>query len=307
MPRSIAKVNARSIDGYFGVGTSCFFIRGTVLSDTAVGGEYLTLNFNRAGNVIEIEAFDGLWAVVSIHTREGNRPGDNIQARIYLRDDDLKSLGIDCAKIAAYNGLPFAFGIETLTAHGIVDPADHEGYEPVEDDPPPPPVAVEPLEAVSWSEPEPEPEPEPEAVYLAPESDEPIAVYIDPEPEPELEPEPLPEPEPEPMPEPEPEPEPEPQAQVAVTHELVAALAEAPPEVLEEAIAVALNPLPAAAKPAGRLDLLRLIAAVRGGTSGKQLLEIGGAVAAVAAPVAIYLLLAFLRNTKKPPDDKLPG
>lgn len=285
MPRSIAKVNARSIDGYFGVGTSCFFIRGTVLSDTAVGGEYLTLNFNRAGNVIEIEAFDGLWAVVSIHTREGNRPGDNIQARIYLRDDDLKVLGVDCAKIVAHNGLPFAFGIESLSAHGLFDSGEIEAYEPVEDDPPPPAVALEPAAEARW---------------------------VEPEPEPETEPEPAPEPEPDPEPEPEPitealAPAPEPVVEVADHEELIAALAEAPPEVVEEAIATVLDPLPAAAKSEGRLDVLKLIAALRGGTSGNQLLEIGGAVAAVAAPVAIYLLLAFLRNGKKPPDDKLPG
>ncbi len=296
-------MNARSIDGYFGVGTSCFFIRGTVLSDTAVGGEYLTLNFNRAGNVIEIEAFDGLWAVVSIHTREGNRPGDNIQARIYLRDDDLRVLGVDCAKIAAHNGLPFAFGIESLTAHGIFEHGDHDEYEPVEDDPPPPTVAAaEPVDAASWMEPEQEPEPEPD---------------VEPEPEPEPAPEPEPEPEPEFEPEPEveavylpPAPDIEPAAppEVPTHEELAAALAEAPPEVVEEAISVVLDPLPAAAKPGGRLDLLKLIAALRGGAPGNQLLEIGGAVAAVAAPVAIYLLLAFLRNNKpKPPDDKLPG
>jgi hypothetical protein len=301
MPRSIAKVNARSIDGYFGVGTSCFFIRGPVLSDTAVGGEYLTLNFNRPGNVIEVEAFDGLWAVVSIHTREGNRPGDNIQARIYLRDDDLKALGVDCAKIAAHNGLPFAFGIESLTAHGIFEHGEeHEAYEPVEDDPPPPAVSPEPVATATWIEPEPEPElvpepepepiPEPEAEYFPPESPETSAVYVAPEPEPEPEPEPVPEP------------------AMPSHEELAAALAEAPPDVLEEAITVVLDPLPAAAKPGGRLDLLKLIAALRGGTSGNQLLELGGAVAAVAAPVAIYLLLSFLRNNKpKPPDDKLPG
>ncbi len=49
MPRSIAKVNAKSIDGYFGVGTSCFFIRGTILSDTPVNGEYPSLTLHAAG------------------------------------------------------------------------------------------------------------------------------------------------------------------------------------------------------------------------------------------------------------------
>jgi hypothetical protein len=81
MPRSIAKVNAKSIDGYFGVGTSCFFIRGTILSDTPVEGEYPSLSFMRAGNTVEIESFDRIWAVVTIRTRTGNRPGDNVVAR----------------------------------------------------------------------------------------------------------------------------------------------------------------------------------------------------------------------------------
>ena len=91
MPRSIAKVNAKSIDGYFGVGTSCFFIRGTILSDTPIDGDYPSLSFMRPGNVVEIASFDGVWAVATIKTRAGNRPGDNVVARLHLRDDDLKA------------------------------------------------------------------------------------------------------------------------------------------------------------------------------------------------------------------------
>jgi hypothetical protein len=156
MPRSIAKVNAKSIDGYFGVGTSCFFIRGTILSDTPVDGEYPSLSFMRPGNVVEIAAFDGVWAVVTIRTRAGNRPGDNVSASLYLRDDDLKAHGVDCGRIVNLNGLPFAFDVASLAAEGLFDHHDLEPYAPVEDDPDPPPVPVpmidrHPVEAV-WEE-----------------------------------------------------------------------------------------------------------------------------------------------------------
>jgi len=140
MPRSIAKVNAKSIDGYFGVGTSCFFIRGTILSDTPVEGEYLTLTFARPGNIVEIASFDGIWAVVTIATRQGNRPGDNVVARLYLRDDDLKAHGVDCARIDNLNGLPFSFDVASLAAEGLFDHHDLEPYAPLEDDPDPPEV-----------------------------------------------------------------------------------------------------------------------------------------------------------------------
>jgi hypothetical protein len=99
--RHIAKVNATSIDGYFGEGTPCFFIRGTILADAQVDGEYRTLSIQRPGNVIEIEAFDGITATVVITTRAGNRPGDNLRARIRLRESDLRAVGIDCAAIMA--------------------------------------------------------------------------------------------------------------------------------------------------------------------------------------------------------------
>jgi hypothetical protein len=158
MPRSIAKVNAKSIDGYFGVGTSCFFIRGTILSDTPVDGEYPSLSFMRPGNVVEIAAFDGVWAVVTIRTRPGNRPGDNVSASMYLRDDDLKAHGVDCARIVNLNGLPFAFDVASLAAEGLFDHHDLEPYTPVEDDPDPPPIPMpspalerRPVEA-AWEE-----------------------------------------------------------------------------------------------------------------------------------------------------------
>jgi hypothetical protein len=99
--RQIAKLNAVSIDGYFGEGTRCFFIRGTILADTQVDGEYRTLAIARPGNLIEVEAFDGIWATVSITTRSGNRVGDNIRARMRLRESDLRTVGIDCAQILA--------------------------------------------------------------------------------------------------------------------------------------------------------------------------------------------------------------
>ena len=70
MPRSIAKVNAKSIDGYFGVGTSCFFIRGTILSDTPVEGEYHSLSFMRAGNIIEIASLNS-WCGPALIARNG--------------------------------------------------------------------------------------------------------------------------------------------------------------------------------------------------------------------------------------------
>jgi hypothetical protein len=151
MPRSIAKVNAKSIDGYFGVGTSCFFIRGTILSDTPVDGEYPSLSFMRSGNVVEISAFDGVWAVATIQTRQGNRPGDNVIARLYLRDDDLKAHGVDCSRIVNLNGLPFAFDVASLAAEGLFDHRDLEPYIPIEDDPDPPPMTPAP---VAYREPE---------------------------------------------------------------------------------------------------------------------------------------------------------
>jgi hypothetical protein len=265
MPRSIAKINARSIDGYFGEGTSCFFIRGTVLSDTAVGGEYLTLTFNRPGNTIALEAFDGLWAVVTIATRAGNRPGDNVRARLYLRDDDLKVLGMDSGKIIAHNGLPFSFPVETL-ANGLFENVEPEAYAAVEEDDPPPPVVTpgEPVLAETrWAAPEPGPVPEPEPEPFA----QPAAW----------------------------EPEPAPAA---------AAEAVAPEPVAAKPDAVVLDPMPAEATARERLEVLDLFAALRAGRAifgGNQLLEIGAAVGAVATPVVFYLLLSFLRG--KPKDD----
>ena len=169
MPRSIAKVNAKSIDGYFGVGTSCFFIRGTILSDTPVQGEYLTLTFARPGNMIEIASFDRIWAVVTITTRQGNRPGDNVVARLYLRDDDLKAHGVDCTRIENLNGLPFSFDVASLAAEGLFDHNGLEPYAPLEDDPDPPEVhaVIEP----------PTPVPPP----LRPEPPRPAPVYVPPQ------------------------------------------------------------------------------------------------------------------------------
>jgi hypothetical protein len=186
MPRSIAKVNAKSIDGYFGVGTSCFFIRGTILSDTPVQGEYLTLTFARPGNIVEIASFDRIWAVVTITTRQGNRPGDNVVARLYLRDDDLKAHGVDCERIENLNGLPFSFDVASLTAEGLFDHQGLEPYAPLEDDPDPPevnaviepprpaPVYVQP-QAAPQPSPPPPPPPAAPAAPPPPPPDEPVA------------------------------------------------------------------------------------------------------------------------------------
>lgn len=197
MPRSIAKVNAKSIDGYFGVGTSCFFIRGTILSDTPINGEYPSLSFVRPGNIIEIEAFDRIWATVTIRTRAGNRPGDNVVARLYVRDDDLKAHGIDCGRIDMLNGLPFSFDVASLVAEGLFDHQDLDPYVPVENDPDPPPVppaalAVAPPPPVPTAAPQRAPEPRPpeppppEAPRPVPPAPEPVASEqeaLDPEPD----------------------------------------------------------------------------------------------------------------------------
>jgi hypothetical protein len=181
---SIAKINARSIDGFFGEGTPCFFIRGTILSDTQVDGEYRTLSIQRPGNVIEIEDFDGDWATLVITTRSGNRPGDNLRARMKLKDADLRSVGVDCERIMAGLGTFVTPENPTFvdeTSGPIVPPP---APPPA---PPPPPVPVpassngfrkptldfdhtgdpEPIAAPA-PDPEPEFAPEPEPVAALP-------------------------------------------------------------------------------------------------------------------------------------------
>jgi hypothetical protein len=160
---SIAKVNARSIDGYLGEGTPCFFIRGTILSDTQVNGEYRTLAVNRPGNVIDIEDFDGEWATLVIATRSGNRPGDNLTARIVLRDSDLRTVGIDCERIMA--------GLGTFEQPD--EPAAVADPEPPPPPPPPPAPAPVATNGASNGFRKPTldfdfvPEPEPEELELA--------------------------------------------------------------------------------------------------------------------------------------------
>jgi hypothetical protein len=83
--QQIAKLNATSIDGYFG----------------EVDGEYRTLQLQRPGNTIDIEDYDGEWATVRIVTRKGNRLGDNLEARVRLREADLRAVGVDVARILA--------------------------------------------------------------------------------------------------------------------------------------------------------------------------------------------------------------
>jgi hypothetical protein len=138
---SIAKVNARSVDGYFGEGTPCFFIRGTILSDVQVDGEYRTLAIQRPGNVIEIEDFDGVWATLLIHTRAGSRPGDNLTARMVMRDVDLRASGIDCERIMAGLGT-FEAPEEPVEPEPIEEPVAVLVPEPLP--PPPPPLPPPP-------------------------------------------------------------------------------------------------------------------------------------------------------------------
>jgi hypothetical protein len=266
MPRSIAKVNAKSIDGYFGVGTSCFFIRGTILSDTPVEGEYPSLSFMRAGNTIEIASFDRIWAVATIRTRTGNRPGDNVTARLYLRDDDLKAHGVDCERIELLNGLPFSFDVASLAAEGLFDHHGLEPYTPVEDDPDPPavdtivehraPARIEPVHA--------------EPKYVEPQR------YV-----------------PQAAPPPPPPPQ---QPHATPAHPPIP-----PPPPAPEPVA----PEPVASEPAEGLDLAGIIEMLRTGRSPfgeNPLIQIGASVAAVAVPVLLYMALAFLKN--KPPNDE---
>ena len=275
MPRSIAKVNAKSIDGHFGVGTSCFFIRGTILSDTPINGDYPSLAFMRPGNIVEIESFDRIWAVVSIRTRAGNRPGDNVTARLYLRDDDLKAHGIDCERIELLNGLPFSFDVASLTAEGLFDHQELEPYEPVEDDPDPPHVEPAPVAAAP---PPPRPAPPPPAPPAPP---RPQPQAQPPPPPPPPPPAPPPPPPEAPRPTPTYEPPPAPRAQEPV----------APPPRPE--------PQPEPAEPL--LDLTNIIELIRSGNS--PLGKIGASVAAVAVPVLIYMAMALLKG-KPPPDEE---
>ena len=136
--RPIAKVNATSIDGYFGEGTPCFFIRGTILSDTQVDGEYPTLAIGRPGNLIEVEAFDGDVATVMIVTRAGNRSGDNLRARMRLRDVDLRAVGIDCGRVMA--------GLVSLEQPPDEPEALVEPMEPLDEPMEPLDVLIEPLD-----------------------------------------------------------------------------------------------------------------------------------------------------------------
>jgi hypothetical protein len=270
MPRSIAKVNAKSIDGYFGVGTSCFFIRGTILSDTPIDGEYPSLSFMRAGNLIEIQSFDRIWAVVVIRTRSGNRPGDNVTARLYLRDDDLKAHGVDCARIENLNGLPFTFDVASLAAEGLFDHQGLEPYEPVEDDPDPPSVMATIVE-------------QREAARMQPVREEPVRVQPA-RPAPQAAPPPPPPTPPPPAPAPAPEPAPP------------------PPPIVEEPVAAAAAP----DEPAENFDLARILEMLRTGRSAfgeNPIVQIGASVAAVAVPVLLYMALAFLKN--KPDDEEL--
>ncbi len=270
-PRSIAKVNAQSIGGYFGEGTSCFFIRGTILADSPIEGEYPTLNFMREGNVIEIGWFDGSWAAVTIQTRYGNRPGDDVTAKMYLRDEDLKSLGVDCTRIVAMKGLPFSFDVEALAA-GLFD-GDQAARAEI--------LPETPDNVVYLREPEPVPAPPIDDDFDVEDAELAIA-------EPPAAPPPMPEPEPAAL-----APEP-------VVLEPVVQAIEAEPEI--EAVKAAYKTAQPDAPAPSAFDLASFLELFRSGKLpfGKNpIVDIGASVAAVAVPVLAYLFMEFMKN--KPP------
>ena len=304
MQRSIAKVSATSIDGYFGEGTPCFFIRGTILSDQPIEGEYRRLIFTREGNQITLEAFDGFWATVTIRTREGNRPGDNVVARLFLADIDLRQFGMDCAKmIVERGGPPVTFDVAALT----INPAYDVGLSVVPDlepesAPKPEPVVqavaapvfgqyaalaeyrAAMLQAQRAARPA---EPPPDA---GPQIEESVDVWesnVAFEPEPESEPvaelaagaEPIVE-------------------EPAVSEVLVAEFV-AQPEV-ERELTSALG-----AEPSQKVlvDVAKFFEGLRGGRSSNPALEIGIGVAAAAVPALIYMWFEFLKKNKPPESD----
>ena len=287
-PRSIQKVNAQSIGGYFGEGTSCFFIRGTILSDSPIGGEYPTLNFMRDGNTIEIGWFDGSWAAVTIQTRYGNRPGDDVTAKMYLRDEDLKALGVDCTRIVALKGLPFTFDVEALAA-GLFEEAAIVA-ELVPESPADNVVYLREPELAPGAIYEPEPEPEPEPEFIEP---EPIVTFVQ-----------------------QPEPEPEPVAIVAVAEEPVAleaiviepvvlASAAAPDIEVETVVAAYTRAEPSRPAPSA-FDIATFFDLFKSGKLpfGKNpVLDIGASVAAVAVPMIAYLFVEFMKNKSAMPRD----
>lgn len=277
-PRSIAKVNAQSIGGYFGEGTSCFFIRGTILSDSPINGDYPTLNFMREGNVIEISWFDGSWAAVTIQTRYGNRAGDDVTAKMYLRDEDLKSLGVDCTRIVAMKGLPFSFDVEALAAGLFEEP---EAAAPVRAEL----LPEQPDNVVYLREPELAPpaefddEFEPETIELA--------EFAEPEPPRDV-----------------PPPEPEPAPVIAAAPEIVIV----EPEI--ETVVAAYKAVEPEAPTPSAFDLANFMELFRSGKLpfGKNpIVDIGASVAAVAVPMLAYLLMEFMKNKspKNGPDKPL--
>jgi hypothetical protein len=105
-------------------------IRGTILSDVMVEGEYRTLDLYRPGNVIEVEDFDGTWASITITTRPGNRDGDNVHAHMLLRDVDLRAVGIDCERILSGAGILIAPLEPAAPLHAFVERSTHDIDEP---------------------------------------------------------------------------------------------------------------------------------------------------------------------------------
>ena len=264
-------------------------IRGTILSDVQVEGDYRTLDLLRPGNVIDVEDFDGIWATVTISTRKGNRDGDNVRARMILRDADLRTIGIDCEKILtgaglvieaelepepppapmpSSNGYHSTNGVSNGTSNGAVNGA-HVFVDAPEPEPPPAPVREEffPIWPVDHA---PEPPAEPvvdEPAFDEPAAEEPVLAEA-PVAVLEREPEPVPDPEP-PAPELHPDPAPEP-----------------PPR--------------RASRP-GRTNLTDWTFTF-GKTSidGKILIEVGGAIVSVALPVVLYFLRQMFKK-KGPP------
>jgi hypothetical protein len=269
---SIAKINARSIDGFFGTGTPCFFIRGTILSDAQVDGEYRTLSVQRPGNVIEIEEFDGEWATLVITTRSGNRPGDNLRARMRLRDADLRSVGVDCERIMAGLGT-----FETPENPEFVD----ETRVP---DPPPPPPRPAPVA--------PPAPPPPANGFRKPTLDFDHAV----------EPEPLVAAAPEPEPEPELVAEPEAVAATVPEEKFIPA-----PDVLiveETGAEPAPDTQAVIERITAKVEPTRTGGTLFGGRTaiadGRVLVEVGtGAIVAIGLPVVLYFLREMFNDRKK--------
>ncbi len=236
--------------------------------------------------MIEISWFDGTWAAVTIQTRYGSRPGDDVTAKLYLRDDDLKSLGVDCTRIVAVKGLPYSFDVEALAAGLFEVPMA-----------PAPAIAElideQPDNVVYLREPDVEPAPAP--------------LPYEPEDEPELAEVVLPEPQIAPL-----VPDlviVEPLVNAEIAPEAVVADVLLAEPVLETVVAAYTEAEPTAPTPTA-FDLTSFIDQLRNGKLpfGKHpLIDIGASVAAVAVPMLAYLLMEFMKSKSPKPDDDKPA